>query len=169
MRTRNRHHLNKRPPARRLVNGSNCISGLLRRLRTECHALDLCGGSCSAIAAAMQGNALSLGCNRAGDKRQPDFIELSARPHHRNVYNCASLFKGFDVAYLGNAHHLCRGASTDFRLAERDFQQLHHLIVASSSGATVKIFQHSGTVQPMHTGSCGSAPYLCSQNFPGKA
>ena len=48
-------------------------------------------------------------------------------------------------------HHLCK-RQHDFRLTERDFQKLHHLIVGQFSRTDQKTFQHSGTgTKTMHT------------------
>ena len=52
------------------------------------------------------------------------------------------------------------------RLTERNFQQLHHLIVCEFFRRNQKTFQHSGTgTQPMHTGLAGQLRYLVFQNF----
>ena len=60
-------------------------------------------------------------------------------------------FAILDVAAFVNVmHHLCK-RQHDFRLAERDFQQFHHLIIGQFSRTDQKTFQHSGTsAKTMH-------------------
>ena len=62
-------------------------------------------------------------------------------------------------------HHLCK-SQHDFRLTERDFQKLHHLIVGQFCCIIYRGTVHSGTgTQTMHTGFAGQLRYLMFQNF----
>ena len=62
-------------------------------------------------------------------------------------------------------NHLCK-CQRNFWLTERNFQQLHHLIVGEFFRRNQKTFQHSGTgTQTMHTGFAGQLRYLMLQNF----
>ena len=69
------------------------------------------------------------------------------------------------AAFVQVVNHLCK-SQRNFRLTERNFQQLHHLIVGEFFRRNQKTFQHSGTgTQPMHTGLAGQLWYLVFQNF----
>ena len=62
-------------------------------------------------------------------------------------------------------HHLCK-RQHNFRLTERDFQKLHHLIVGQFSRTDQKAFQHSGTgAKTMHTLSPIQFRHLAFKDF----